>query len=376
MVSKKRSTPPKAKGRQGDRQDDDVRRLVTLSDEQQRAAGDQTESDADQTASDSDQTASDLDGDLSARDQSTSAQDQEASDRDQAASDEEFRIHPVEGLREAHQAGSAARAKGVKQRTETAQERSVVADDRVRHGAERDETAWRRDITAQARDAAALRQDQESERLERKMASRGTALRTALAHARQVRAQAARDRLRAADDRAQAAHDRERAAEERSETLAELKRAHLDELTGALRRGVGEAALQNEVDRAQRGDGKLVLAFVDVDSLRDVNNRHGHGAGDALLQDVVSAIRSNIRSYEPIVRYGGDEFVCAMAGVDRQQAESRFKGISDSVASRERGSAITVGLAELQPDDGLPELVDRADKALLAARGHRPRGGD
>jgi diguanylate cyclase (GGDEF)-like protein len=158
--------------------------------------------------------------------------------------------------------------------------------------------------------------------------------------------------------------------------LTELRRAHIDELTGALRRGAGELALETEVERAKRGDGRLVLAFVDVDSLRDVNNRDGHAAGDALLQDVVSAIRTKTRSYEPIVRYGGDEFVCAMSGVDRSQAESRFNGISDSLAGREQGGAISVGLAELEPDDGLPELVDRADKALLAARGQRPHGGD
>ena len=164
------------------------------------------------------------------------------------------------------------------------------------------------------------------------MASRGLPLRTAITHAAELREQAARDRARAAEDRAQAAADRERAAEEREAALAELRRAHLDELTGAFRRGSGEDALQAEIDRARRGDGTLVLAFIDVDNLRRVNNRDGHAAGDALLRDVVAAIRSQIRSYEPIVRFGGDEFVCAVTGVDLAQAEERFAGIQNSLA--------------------------------------------
>jgi diguanylate cyclase (GGDEF)-like protein len=173
-----------------------------------------------------------------------------------------------------------------------------------------------------------------------------------------------------------AARDRERAARERAEVLAELRRAHMDALTGALRREAGEVALLGEMDRARRADGKLVLAFVDVDSLREVNKREGHAAGDALLRQVVSAIRSNIRSYEPIVRYGGDEFVCAMSGLDVSQAERRFVAIKGSLSVDGDNGPISVGLAELHQGDSLRDLINRADKALLMARRPRPRGGD
>jgi diguanylate cyclase (GGDEF)-like protein len=254
--------------------------------------------------------------------------------------------------------------------------RAQAADGRARLAAARDEAAKRRDLSAQARDMAAAQRDRESAKIERKMASRGASLRAALMHAAEIRAQAARDRARAAEDRAQAAADRERAADERDAALAELHRAHIDDLTGAFRRGSGQDALQRELDRARREGGGLVLAFVDVDGLRGINNRDGHPAGDALLRDVVGAIRSKIRSYEPVVRFGGDEFVCAITGIDLDQAKARFQEVQDSLAARNGGAAVSIGLAELQADDALRDLIERADAALLDARREHRRAGD
>jgi diguanylate cyclase (GGDEF)-like protein len=270
-----------------------------------------------------------------------------------------------------HDAGVADRQLGSEERKQTAEARGLVAETRARVAERRDETAWHRDVTAQARDSAAERRDRESAKIERKMASRRSPLRLALAHAAEIRAQASRDRSRAAEDRAQAAADRVRAAEERESALVELRRAHLDELTGAYRRGAGEEALQGEIDRARRGEERLVLAFVDVDDLRGVNNRRGHSAGDVLLQNVVLAIRAKMRSYEPIVRFGGDEFVCAVAGLDMEQAAQRFAAIQTSLAESVGGGAVSVGLAELRRDDTLDDLIDRADAALLAGRRDR-----
>jgi diguanylate cyclase (GGDEF)-like protein len=226
-------------------------------------------------------------------------------------------------------------------------------------------------MNAAARDSAADRRDRDSAKIERKMASRSTPLRTALTHAAEVRFHAARERAQAAEDRAQAAADREFAAELRSSILEELHQAHRDELTGAYRRRAGEEALEDEIERASRSDSPLVLAFVDVDGLREVNNCEGHTVGDALLQNVVLAIRSNIRSYEPVVRFGGDEFVCAVTDLDLGQAGERFATVQDSLAESTPGGAISVGLAELREGDTLADLIERADAALLDARADR-----
>jgi diguanylate cyclase (GGDEF)-like protein len=277
---------------------------------------------------------------------------------------------------QAHDASLADRMEGARDRKETGEARALAAEERLRLAAGRDETAWLRDLTAQDRDEDADRRDRESAALESKMGSRGSPLREALTHAAEIRAQAAKDRARAADDRAQAAADRTRAAEERELALEELRRAHMDELTGALRRGLGEAALQAEIDRARRGDARLVLAFLDVDSLREVNNRDGHKAGDSLLRDVVAALRSKIRSYEPVVRFGGDEFVCVMSDVDLAQANERLAAVQDSLATSSPNAAVSVGLAELRSNDTLDDLVERADVAMLEARRGKPRLAD
>jgi diguanylate cyclase (GGDEF)-like protein len=368
--------------------DDPLQRLSELTEARNGAAPDQSASDADQTASDADQTASDadqtasdadqmssdVDRDLSAGDQRSSDRDQVASDDDQAVADMELERHPDPSSQKAHDASLAKRLAGSKERKKAGEARGIQAESRARQAAQRDDTAWRRDLTAQARDGAADRRDRESAKLERKMASHASSLRTALTHASEIRERAAEDRVRAAEDRAQAARDRERAAAERDEVLAELRRAHLDELTGAFRRGLGEEALQAEIDRARRGDARLMLAFVDVDALRDVNNREGHASGDMLLRNVVATIRANIRSYEPIVRFGGDEFVCAVSNLDLAQAEERFRVIQDAIAAG--GNAVSVGLAEMRPEDSLDDLIERADAALLDVRRQRAAKAD
>jgi diguanylate cyclase (GGDEF)-like protein len=370
-VSTEGTGNPTSRQGNGEQADPDLTRLAEVTIDQEGSASDQDVSDADQTASDADQTASDSDRELSVRDQRASDRDQRASDRDQAVSDRELGAAPGQEARATHDANLAERQAGSQERQATGETRAVAAEERTRQAGRRDETAWHRDLTAQARDTASDRRDRESAKIERKMASRGTSLRTALTHAAGVRAHAAKDRARAAEDRAQAASDRERAAKEREVALAELRQAHRDELTGAYRRGSGQEALQDEIDRARRGDTRLVLAFVDVDGLREVNNRDGHSAGDTLLRNVVSAIRSKIRSYEPIVRFGGDEFVCAVAGVELGQVAERFASIQDSLTAGNGGAGLSVGLAELRPDDTLGDLVDRADAALLDARRER-----
>ena len=213
----------------------------------------------------------------------------------------------------------------------------------------RDDAAAHREIVSKARDSAATARDRAAEEREVAQGPGGAAYAAAVRHAMEVRAEAAadrelaaadrdratldrcqaeNDRARAAKDRAHAATDREHAAMDRRQARVELERANTDDLTGAYRRRAGETVLQHELARARRSDEALVLAFVDVDGLKATNDGLGHAAGDARLRDVVSAMRSKIRSYEPIVRYGGDEFVCSIAGVALAGVKARFDEIN------------------------------------------------
>src|SRR5205823_10252735 len=149
------------------------------------------------------------------------------------------------------------------------------------------------------------------------------------------------------------AHDREHLYEE-------LQRAHLDELTGAYRRSLGEAALLHEVRRAQRLRRDLVLAFVDVDRLKVVNDTNGHAAGDELLRNAVAALRSRLGPHDPIVRFGGDEFVCAFTNATLEEGRKRLED-ANQLLSQTAGSSITVGLAALKQKDTLDTLMERGD---------------
>lgn len=254
----------------------------------------------------------------------------------------------------------------------------------------RDEAAADREVASTARDTAATARDRAAEELEFAQGPGGPEYELAVRQAGEVRAQAAADRDRAAADRQEAAadreaatidrdrasrdrehaaNDREHAAMDRRQAQAELDRAHTDDLTGAYRRGTGEQMLQQELDRARRSGEGLVLAFVDVDGLKATNDAEGHEAGDVRLRDIVNTMRSKVRSYEPIVRHGGDEFLCSFAGVDMAGVRTRFDEIEAILQDRDPPNHISVGLAEFRAHDTVRSLVNRADKALITTRG-------
>ena len=82
------------------------------------------------------------------------------------------------------------------------------------------------------------------------------------------------------------------------------------------------------------------------------------------MQATVRQIRIRLRSYDPIIRQGGDEFVCVLAATDVAEAERRFASIAAAVEG-EAGVAISVGFAALAPGDTPEGLTDRADTAML-----------
>ena len=321
--------------------------------ERSTAVADQDASDADQTASDADQTAAE-------RDEADAISDQLVADLEQARADLGLPRDDAQETR-GRDASHAAREATRVRRLATHATRAATARSRLGAAADRDATATARDETARRRDLRAVAIDQA-------IATSDAPLAEKLAR---LRVQAAADRARAAADRARAAQDRVIAADERAALESELHSAYVDELTGALRRKLGMLALRHEVDRARRSDGRLVCAFVDVDNLKRINDRDGHAAGDHVLQVLVSIMRTNLRSFDPIVRYGGDEFVCGLGAADVPDVERRFELIDHSLHAAV-GAGISVGLAALAQGETLDHVLARADAALLAAK--RARG--
>jgi diguanylate cyclase (GGDEF)-like protein len=353
-----------ANGAIGGQEETNAPRSEAIEDEQTLADREQTLAATDQTGSDRDQTAAD-------DDQAAADRDQEASDRDLVHGGDRV-VH--DGTRDIRDHSARTRHDGAQRRVDGGADRDAVAQARDRTALARDRAAALRDreLTALARaEAAALR--------DREQASRETALpedgaeiveraeeirRGATADraaAVEGRARAALAREQAALDREQAARDRLRARAERDALRQQLAIAETDPLTGTRTRAPGLADLDHEIDRARRTTDLLAVAYVDVVGLKLENDNHGHAAGDALLQRAVRAIRSHLRSYDMIMRLGGDEFLCAMSGATIEGARQRFGAVQATLAADPDPCEIEVGFAALTPQDAAAELIERAD---------------
>jgi diguanylate cyclase (GGDEF)-like protein len=328
---------------------------------------DLTASDRDQGASDRDQTASDQDQTWSDHDQTASERDQRSADEDQHAADDDF---AAGGDAITYERSALARERSGRDRDAVSVVRAESAAARLASAADRDRAAALRDRGAEGRDALARLHDLQDDA----DASREDIL----LRAERDRARAAADRAKAADDRARAAADREESARERAEALRErtksadnLKLATTDELTGAWTRKFGLEEVSRELERAHRTGASLVLAFLDVDGLKAVNDSQGHLAGDALLRLLGETLRANVRPYDVLVRYGGDELLCAMPNLREREARARFERIAAALAAADANHSVTFGLAEAEPADTLQQLIARADADLLEARDSR-----
>ncbi len=327
------------------------------------------ERDQGQTSSDDDQTRSDQDQTMSDRDQTGSESDQRSSDEDQRAADDDL---AAGGNSRAYRRSALARAKSTLDRDGASGLRDATSAARLTTAEDRDRAAESRDVAAERRDSRARQRDLEGDG---DLGSGDPAARASHDRARAVadRRRAAADRERAAADRKAAARDRAGAIQNRDEAARDLELATTDELTGAWTRRFGLERLSSELERAHRTGATLVLAFVDVDGLKQVNDREGHLTGDALLQRVGHTLRARLRPYDVVVRYGGDEFVCAMPDFSALEARARMEEVAAAMAAVNAEHSITFGLADAEPGDELQELLARADAELMAARRSRRR---
>lgn len=242
-----------------------------------------------------------------------------------------------------------------------------VIDLDARHG-DRERTAAGRDRAADAMDDASGVRDRRADSRDRRAESRERDAGQVDAEAEADRAEARSDRRASADDRRHAGDDRAASSSDRRLSAQERATLLVDGLTGVHRREPGLLELEREVARAQRTETPFVLAFLDVVGLKTKNDAEGHAAGDELLSHVVDAVRSAVRDYDLVVRYGGDEFLCGASGISVDEAAERFATVNSRLLLA-WGAEVTVGLAELEADDALEDLIERADAAMYPQRG-------
>jgi diguanylate cyclase (GGDEF)-like protein len=149
-----------------------------------------------------------------------------------------------------------------------------------------------------------------------------------------------------------------------------------DELTGLINMRGFMPLLERETGRAQRYDRPFGLLMVDCDNLKEVNDTHGHAAGNRLLAFVVERMREVLRATDAIARYGGDEFLVLLPETHAEGARLVAERLRSAVESgsleldgRIIPTTISVGVASY-PGDGreVRELIDRADRAMYRSK--------
>ena len=153
-----------------------------------------------------------------------------------------------------------------------------------------------------------------------------------------------------------------------------------DGLTGLPNRALFQDRLEHGLAQAQRHGWNLAVMFVDLDAFKEINDTHGHDAGDRVLQAIAQRLRKGLRSDDTACRHGGDEFLCLLLETSNQKdlaaiAEKIVKAIEvpcevrvENVVASLRVSA-SIGIA-LFPQHGTTpgDLIKSADTAMYRAK--------
>jgi diguanylate cyclase (GGDEF)-like protein len=158
------------------------------------------------------------------------------------------------------------------------------------------------------------------------------------------------------------------------------QRSMTDPLTQLYNRRSMDTLLQREFALAERYEHPLSLVMIDMDEFKQVNDAHGHAAGDYLLKAFADCVRMTLRRTDMAFRYGGDEFVIALPQTPLAQAQQvmhklrqSFAAVdfSDAIANLERQPTLSIGIAERSKHGNvlaLPALLSAADQALYDAK--------
>lgn len=159
------------------------------------------------------------------------------------------------------------------------------------------------------------------------------------------------------------------------ESLHAIKeQAHRDALTGVFNRHHLNETLEREIARCERGAAPLLLAMVDVDHFKRINDVFGHLVGDRVLQAVARRLQDTLRKGDYLARFGGEEFVLLMAVSGPTAARASCDRVRKSVEqlqTEELGTpcvTVSLGGSFHRPQDTPGSLLQRADAALYRAK--------
>jgi diguanylate cyclase (GGDEF)-like protein len=157
------------------------------------------------------------------------------------------------------------------------------------------------------------------------------------------------------------------------------KLAALDQLTGLYNRRSGEQRLAEEISRAVRYDRPLTVLLIDLDGLKQINDKLGHAAGDVVLKSFSERLRKAIRGSDLAVRLGGDEFLVLLPECRADEVKhvlERVEGLEVSYEGTKIPCRFSRGWTDYRPGETAEDLLRRGDEALYANKrtGKEPAG--
>ena len=148
--------------------------------------------------------------------------------------------------------------------------------------------------------------------------------------------------------------------------------ASADPLTGLANRRGGEKDIAAEISRARRQNTPLSCVLLDLDHFKVVNDTFGHQAGDYVLREISALLRRTVRAYDILVRWGGEEFLVVLPGVEQEQALKLAERIRHAVENMPLagigGVTASVGVAALGADYSFDAMFAAADRRLYSAK--------